>query len=288
MSAYLPSILALAAAFMFAVSAHIQNIGLDGKNAQTASFVIIVTTAAMFWLAAPFFVGTSDWWTTATLLFAASGLLRPTLSISLWTHGIRLLGPTLNAGIGAIGPIFTAIAAYVIVGEKMTVPIAIGTAAVATGIFVASFRGNTSITSWPWWAILLPMVAELLRAIAHSITKVGFEEVPDPFFAALMATTVGAVTLSIRFLAEGRKPDFHSPGMKWFILTGVITSVAFFTLNIALEIGKVITVIPIVAVSPIFAMLLGLLVFRKETITWRTIVTVALVVPGVVLVSLTR
>ncbi|MGI9477255.1 MAG: DMT family transporter [Hyphomicrobiaceae bacterium] len=288
MSAYLPSILALAAAFLFAVSAHVQNIGLDGKNAQTASFVIIVTTAAMFWLAAPIFVETTNWWTTATLLFAASGLLRPTLSISLWTHGIRLLGPTLNSGIGAIGPIFTAIAAYVIVGEQMTPPIAVGTALVVAGIFVASVRGRSSIRSWPWWAILLPMAAELLRAIAHSITKVGFDEVPDPFFAALMATTVGAVTLSTRFLAEGRKPDFRTPGLKWFVLTGVITSVAFFILNIALEIGKVITVIPIVAISPVFAMLLGLLVFGKETITWRTFVTIALVVPGVVLVSLSR
>ena len=286
MSAYLPSILALASAFMFAISAHVQNIGLDSKNAQTASFVIIVTTAAMFWLAAPLFVKTTNWWTTATLLFAASGLLRPTLSISLWTHGIRLLGPTLNSGIGAIGPIFTAIAAYVIVGEKMTLPIAIGTVAVVAGIFVASFRGKSSVTSWPWWAILLPMAAEALRAIAHSITKVGFNEVPDPFFAALMATTVGAITLSIRYLAEGRKPDLQTPGMKWFVLTGVIISIAFFVLNIALESGKVITVIPIVAISPVFVMLLGLFVFRKETITWRTILTVALVVPGVILVSL--
>jgi len=288
MSANLPSILALAAAFLFAISAHVQNIGLDRKNAETASFVIIVTTAAMFWLAAPFFVKTTNWWTTGTLLFAASGLLRPTLSVSLWTHGIRLLGPTLNSSIGAIGPIFTAITAYVIVGERMTLPIAIGTAAVVGGIFVASFRSKSSLRSWPWWAILLPMAAELLRAIAHSITKVGFDEVPDPFFAALMATTVGAITLSIRLLVEGRKPDFRTHGMKWFILTGLITSVAFFILNIALEIGKVITVIPIVAISPVFAMLLGLFVFGKETITWRTIVTVALVVPGVVLVSLSQ
>ena len=288
MGAYLPSILALTSAFMFAVSAHVQNIGLDGKNAQTASFVIIVTTAAMFWLAAPIFVQTNNWWSTATLLFAASGLLRPTLSISLWTHGIRLLGPTLNSGMGAVGPIFTAMAAYVIVGEQMTLPIAIGTAAVVAGIFVASFRGKRSVTAWPWWAILLPMAAELLRAIAHSITKVGFDEVPDPFFAALMATTVGAVTLAIRFLAQGSKPDLATPGLKWFVLTGMITSVAFFLLNIALEIGKVITVIPLVAISPIFAMLLGLTVFGRETITWRTFVTIGLVVPGVVLVSLSR
>lgn len=170
----------------------------------------------------------------------------------------------------------------------MTVPIAIGTAAVVAGIFVTSYRGKSSVASWPWWAILLPMGAELLRAIAHSITKVGFDEVPDPFFAALMATTVAAVALSARFLAEGRKPDFHSPGMKWFVLTGIITSVAIFILNIALEIGRVITVIPIVPISPIFAMLLSLLVFRKEKITWRTFVTIVLVVPGVVLVSLSR
>jgi drug/metabolite transporter (DMT)-like permease len=45
-----------------------------------------------------------------------------------------------------------------------------------------------------------------------------------------------------------------------------------------------VSVMPIVSASPVFTMLLGYLVFRREVITWQTLATIALVVPGVILV----
>ncbi|MEM6495914.1 MAG: DMT family transporter [Pseudomonadota bacterium] len=288
MSAYIPSLLALLSAFMFAVSAHVQSMGLDGKNGQTASFVIIITTAGFLWMASPLLVQHWNWWSWATALFALSGLLRPTISISLWTQGIRYLGPTRNSALGATGPVFTAIFAFLIVGEQMTLPIAIGTGAVIAGILVTTLRGKNSKADWPLWAILFPLTSELCRAIAHSLTKVGFSEIPDPFFAALMATSMGAFALAVRFAAQRQVPDLRTPGLKYFVMTGAITSAAFYFLNVALELGKVITVIPIIAVTPVFAMLLSMFVFGRETLTWRTYLTIALVVPGVILVSLSR
>ena len=44
--------------------------------------------------------------------------------------------------------------------------------------------------------------------------------------------------------------------------------------------------VPIVSATPVFTMLLGLLVFGREIVTWRTVATIALIVPGVVLVAL--
>ncbi|MGI9409970.1 MAG: EamA family transporter, partial [Hyphomicrobiaceae bacterium] len=281
MSAYLPSLLALAAAFLFAVSAHVQNAGLDSSNGQAASLTIVLTTAVLFWIVAPIFLVEAPWLSAATLLFALSGILRPTVSISLWTHGIRLLGPTLNAGLGSSGPIFAALFAFLIVGEVMTRPVAIGTGLVVAGILVAAIRGKSSRTTWPLWAIGLPIGAEACRAIAHSMTKVGFNEVPDPFFAALVATTTAAVLLFGRYYAQGRRLSFRGNGTGWFIVSGLINGTAIFVLNVALELGQVITVVPIVAISPVFVMLLGLFVFGRESFTWQTFLTIALVVPGV-------
>ena len=199
---------------------HIQHIGLDGTNGQTATLVIVLTTAVLFWIGAPFFATDMAWFSGAALLFAASGILRPTISISLWTHGIRLLGPTLNAGLGSSGPIFTAIFAYLIVGEIMTTPVAIGTGLVVAGILVAALRGSTHQSHWPAWAVLLPMSAELCRAIAHSLTKLGYGEVSDPFFAGMLATTTGAIVLSARYIAQGQRVSATGPGIGWFIFVG--------------------------------------------------------------------
>jgi drug/metabolite transporter, DME family len=43
-------------------------------------------------------------------------------------------------------------------------------------------------------------------------------------------------------------------------------------------------VVPIVSASPVFTMLLGYLVFKREVITWQTIAAMVLVVGGVILV----
>ena len=43
---------------------------------------------------------------------------------------------------------------------------------------------------------------------------------------------------------------------------------------------------PIVSATPVFTLLLGFFYFGRETITWRTVATIGLIVPGVILVAL--
>ena len=61
---------------------------------------------------------------------------------------------------------------------------------------------------------------------------------------------------------------------------------SIFSLNTALEKGNVVTVMPVSSAGPVFTLLLGLFVFRHETITWRTVASIGLVIAGVVLVIL--
>ncbi len=44
---------AFAAAFLFALSAHVQHIGLTDRNTKAATIIIVATTAGAHWLAAP-------------------------------------------------------------------------------------------------------------------------------------------------------------------------------------------------------------------------------------------
>ena len=59
---------------------------------------------------------------------------------------------------------------------------------------------------------------------------------------------------------------------------------AVLSLNHALMIGQVVTVSPIIAATPIFTLLLSILVFRREKITVRTLIALALVTPSVIVV----
>lgn len=282
--AYLSGALALAAAFGFALSAHIQNMAPAGVSTPFGTLVLVATQTAIYAAVAVFVIAPAYWFTTAALLFGAAGLLRPTLSITLWVEGIKRLGPTLNAALTAIGPFFSALFGVLLLGEQLTPMIAAGIALVIAGAMVPALRTRGIAYVFPLWALLLPLGAAALRNVAHAITKIGFADLPSPLFAALVATSVSLVILSIRFVAtrqtiEGRLSDY-----RYFFLSGAVTALAVYLFSLALELGQVITTAPILASSPVFAALLGYFVFGRETLNWQTLFTIALVVPGVVLI----
>ena len=79
--------------------------------------------------------------------------------------------------------------------------------------------------------------------------------------------------------------SLKNPGTKWFIGASACFSLAVLSLNTALYNGQVIQVIPIVAASPIFTLLLSIGIFRQEVITKRIVLAVFMVVPAVMLIA---
>ena len=69
-----------------------------------------------------------------------------------------------------------------------------------------------------------------------------------------------------------------------FYILGV-GSLAVIALNTALHLGQVVQIVPIVAASPIFTLILSVSIFRKERITKRIVLAVFMVVPAVALIA---
>jgi drug/metabolite transporter, DME family len=283
-SSYLPSLLALASAFLFALSIQVQNLGLGHADPRSGALVNIGATAAVYWLFAPFFVETIFWLTPAAALFALVGLFRPALSANLAVAGVKLMGPTLTSGLAATAPIFAAIFAVLLLDETLTWPLALGTAGVVAGVAVSALRPGGVSRAWPLWAILLPLGAAFFRAAGHPIVMTGLKELPEPFFAGLVSYTVSLFVAYLAFRFQGRTFQKLSWGYGWFAMAGVLNGISIYSLNSALKFGQLLSVAPIVSCSPVFTIIMGYLVFKRETITWQTVATVILVVSGVVLV----
>ena len=130
----------------------------------------------------------------------------------------------------------------------------------------------------------LPLGAAFVRASGHAGTKIGLEEVASPSFAVLVGNTVSLVVATIAFRIEGRTFTGDLSSHKWFIAAGAAAGLSLHFLNSALQMGTLVSVVPIVSASPVFTMLLGYLVFKREIITWQTLAAMALVIPGVILV----
>jgi len=294
---HLPIMLALTSAFLFALSDQIAHRGLASADARSGSVVSVAASAAFFWLFAPWLVHAYYWSTHAAMLFAAVGIFRPALSIYLAMRGIGHLGPTLASAFAATSPLWGGLLAVTILGEQMTAAIALGTVSVVAGAVVAAFRPQGLLRNWPLWALLFPIGAAIIRSGGHVATKFGFEELPSPYFASLVSITVSAVLGWAVFRLQGHRFKGRGAGgptgalsmlatYKWFLVSGTLNGLSIFSLNTALEKGNVVTVVPASSAGPVFTLLLGLLVFRQESITWRTVASIALCVVGVVLVVL--
>ena len=66
-------------------------------------------------------------------------------------------------------------------GESLTMPVTVGTLSIVIGVMALAKRdGKGEDTSWPLWALALPVLAAVIRVGAHLLTKVGMEEIPTP------------------------------------------------------------------------------------------------------------
>jgi uncharacterized membrane protein len=282
---YLAPFYALCSAFLFALSNHFTNIGLEGTDARSGTLVSIAASAVIYWLLAPFFVESWYWLTWACLLFAAVGLIRPSLSSVLATSSIKVMGPTLTSALTAATPLFGAFLAITFLGEQLTIPIAIGTLAVIAGAVVGAWSPQGVKRSWPLWALVLPLGASLIRAVGHAVTKVGLVEVPSASFAVMVSNTVSLAVALVAFKAQSRPFVGTRQGIGWFVASGFANALSLQFLNSALQVGDLVSVIPIVSATPVFTMVMGYLWFGREIISTRTLVTIALIVPGVILVA---
>ena len=280
-------LLALAAAIMFALGDQFQNQGLVYMDSRAGSALSIGSSALFFLLLAPFLLDLSNLLHPAVLIFVFIGLFRPSVSVNLAVAGMRYLGPTLATTLTATSPLFATALGLLWLGEKLTPQAAIGTLVIMLAIMLLARRDSGSVRSWPLWALALPVGAALIRSVGHVLSKEGMNAIPDPYLASLVTFSVSTVVTLVIHRAR-RTPSpiaWRSRGAGWVVAAAICYSLAILALNSALHIGTVVLVVPVVSSSPIFTLLLSILVFRRERITLRTITVVLMVVPAVALLA---
>lgn len=284
-----PYAFALLAAFLFAVGSQLQAIGLATIDSRNGTAIGIATSALCFWLVAPWFLETRHFANTAALLFIGIGLIRPALSANLGVAAIRHLGPTLAGTLSSMSPFFGVALGVLWLGEELTWAVAGGTVGIVAAVVMLSQSGARIAGGWPLWALALPIGAAAIRSFGHAVNKIGMISIPDPYFATLLGFSTSAlVTIGVQSARGefGKGLTLRGPGPVWFMVGGTMFAAAVLSLNHALMRGDIVTVTPIVAATPVFTLLLSIVVFRREKITVRTLLALALVVPAVVAVVL--
>ena len=284
---FFPVLLSLLSAFLFALGAQFQSLGLVHMDSRSGAAITISTSAMLYLLVSPFFLNLEYLLEPAILIFVLVGLFRPAVSANLALAGLKFLGPTLSSTLTSTAPLFAVGLGIIFLDEVLNFSIGIGTLVIVLAIMMLAKKDGKISSGWPLWALALPIGAAAIRALAHVLTKVGMEEIPDAYLAGLIGFVVSAIVTLI--IHKSRRVSstisLKNPGTKWFIGASACFSLAVLSLNTALYNGQVIQVIPIVAASPIFTLVLSIGIFRQEVITKRIVFAVFMVVPAVMLIA---
>jgi DME family drug/metabolite transporter len=280
-----PALLAVLAAVLFGFNMHVQNRALDDTDPLFGAFLSVATTAGLFWLFSPLVVDWGWWFTRAAVLFILAGLLFPAAGQSLQIASIRRIGPAITSAVGAFVPAFAVLPSVLFLDEPFGAQAMAGMSLMIAGLVLAALlRGNIR-RDWPVWALALPLGAAVVRGVVQPLAKYAYGFVHSPYFATMVMSTVSTfVLLALVAVRRRRGPIRRGPGQVLFMGSGVINGLGILALNQAIGMGQVTVAAPLASTAPLFALLFGALIFKREVLGWRHLAIALMAVAGAMLI----
>ncbi len=279
-----PVLLALAAAFCFALALILTQFGLRTMPSWRSPLYSIGGSMVLGWAAALVFV---DWgglaW-EAVAIFAAVGCIFPVMVSILAVRANEALGPAVAGAVGNVTPVFAVLGAVLFLGERLGLGQAAGLALVVGGVALLALRGGAGGRTWSIWVLGLPLAAALVRGAIQPAIKTGLVLWHEPLAAAAigyaMSSLVILVLVGQRAWREGRADP---AGVRWFLTVGMCNGTATFLLYAALGLGSIALVAPLVALFPLMAVVMSYLFLRGEQLHAIGLLGIVVSVAGVIL-----
>ena len=247
----------------------------------------LASLGATRWIAGAPDFGTRGWSVAALVgaapAFLAGGILNFNLAFRFMKYAQRHIGAGRTAGLLATTPVFSAIAALVVLGEPLTLPMVAGILLSVIGAYVVAADRAANRAAGAA-RVALPATAALLSALCFALNpvviKIGLARVPDPALAMLVGLAGALLIEIVAHRAERTAARFPSKRhLRFEILAGVAFAFGAMMRYGALQFLAVATVMTAVRIS----VPLVLVVERRSTIaTW---VGAAMIVAAAFLVA---
>ncbi|MHA6631645.1 DMT family transporter [Pseudonocardia sichuanensis] len=294
--ARLGEILAVAALLLF--SANMLLVGPAGRQLpQDLGFLLALASNVGF--AALLAVGVHalgsrpfepEW--DAVALFAGGGLLTSYVGRWFLFRSVRTIGPTRASTLNITNPAFTALAAWLLLGEMLPPAALAGASAVLVGLYLTTRstggerHGPTGARrSVPIPEIALAVMGAASYGLGNVIRGAGVRDWEAPVVGSLVGAAAGLVLYScwgtdLRKLGAALR-GADPVGRRLWLLSGILT-ISAQTCLIAASIYIPIAVAVVVAAAvPVVVLPVGLLLRRNESVGPAVVSGVLLVVGGV-------
>jgi drug/metabolite transporter (DMT)-like permease len=278
------ALLALAAAFGFALGLVLTQFGLRTLPSWRSPLYTIGGSALAAWVLALIFVDPAGFNWPAAAIFAGVGCIFPVMVTILTVRANERLGPAVAGAVGNVSPVFAVLGAVLFLDERLSLGQVAGLALVVGGVALLALRGGAGGRHWPLWVLGLPLAAALVRGSIQPVIKSGLALWHEPLAAAAIGYLTSTVVI---LLLVGRRAFREGPadrrGVIWFIAVGLSNGAATFLLYAALGLGPITLVAPLVAIFPLIAVVLSLLFLREEKLHALGLAGILVSVGGVIL-----
>jgi DME family drug/metabolite transporter len=281
-----PQVIALCASLSYACVLVTSRRGMQYSTPKTVTLVSLIVHTVSLWTAVLLTGGIPRVDAAAVYVFIVAGMLQPIIRLCTYT-GVHRVGAARSAPIRSTHPMFGVCVAITVLGETATLGTLAGVVSVVCGIVLITWKRASEVRSFQWWEFLFPLTAALLAGIVHPMRRYALSISHEPlFFAAL----VGIVSLLcfLAYMPFSREPlVWDRRAMLPFLAAGAAETCGILLVITALGIGSVITVSPLVGISPLWTML-GAVIFLRdlEQVRLQTIVGAICVIAGTAAISL--
>ncbi len=278
--------LSLLTSFCYGVSAVLNRKGMSDSNPMTGSMAValvqVVVLSGLVVAMPPSRINL-----TGVALFVASGILASTLGRLANLTSIDRLGVSVSSTIIGSSPLFSTVFAVLFIGERVVPSTLAGTILIVVGIALASWRGEGGSRLTP--AMAFPFASAVFYGASSVVRKVALNILPETTLGALVGTASSLASFVVYLAATqglGTVRLSRSSG-KYFLVSGVVVSVAWLSMFTALSAGGVAVVSALIGTSFLFSLVLSALLLKDtEEISWGVVIGSIAIVAGAAVITL--
>jgi len=284
--------LVISSSLLYAVGIASLRRGLVKSNFVSASVTtMIVETIVISVVLLPLLPKTLNLY--ATMIFLFTGVFSLGVVRLLYFKGMERLGASTNASIFAVYPLIGSFTAVLLLGEKLTPNLLLGTVITVVGAFLvergsAVYQGSSlrkpskTAFTYPFTCAVLVGTAWVFRKIALNIYGEPLVGIAIEHLSSLLLYAVlSAVSRDFHRLSSVNRESF-----KLFWKGGICIIWGFILRFYAVRIGKVAVVVPLMNTSPLFLLFFAhFFLKRLERVTPSLVAGTISVFTGIVLIT---
>ena len=281
-----PQVIALCASLSYACVLVTSRRGMQYSTPKTVTLISLIVHTVSTWTAVVLTGGIPPVDAVAVYVFIVAGMLQPIIRLCTYT-GVHRVGASRSGPIRSTHPMFGVFVAITVLGESAGLVTLAGVVSVVCGIVLITWKPASEVVSFHWWEFLFPLTAALLAGIVHPMRRFALSISHEPLFFAALVGIVSLVCFLVYTPFSRERLVWDRRAMVPFFAAGAAETCGILFVITALGIGSVVTVSPLVGISPLWV-LLGTVIFLRdlEQVSMQTVVGALCVIAGTAAISL--